>query len=88
MTTWKYYKSGQYQSWDGIAPGADIVIIEKLATLPYYEIQCPVNIKNAGRYPDLASAKRAAFMVELSAEKIGPLLAADGYPQAYIDRTI
>ena len=88
MPIWSYSKQRQYQSWDGIAPGADIVIIEKLAARPYYEIQCPVNIKNAGRYPDLASAKRAAFMVELSAEKVGPLLAEDGYPQAYIDRTI
>ncbi len=56
MTTWKYYKSGQYQSWDGIQ-GDDVVIVEKLAMRPYYEVQCPLSIKNAGRYPDLASAK-------------------------------
>ena len=87
MTTWKYYKSGQYQSWDGIQ-GDDVVIVEKLAMLPYHEVQCPVNIKNSGRYPDLASAKRAAFMEGLSAEKIGPLLEADGYPAAYIARTL
>ena len=87
MTTWKYTKQGQYQSWDG-THGEDIVIIEKLAMLPYHEVQCPVNIKNSGRYPDLASAKRAAFMEGLSAEKIGPLLAEDGYPPAYIERTI
>ena len=87
MTTWKYYKSGQYQSWDGIQ-GDDVVIVEKLAMRPYYEVQCPVNIKNAGRYPDLASAKRAAFMADLSAEKVGPLLAEDGYKQSYIDKTL
>ena len=87
MATWQYSKHGQYQSWDGIQ-GDDVVIVEKLAILPYYEVQCPVNIKNAGRYPDLASAKRAAFMADLSAEKVGPLLAEDGYPQRYIDRTI
>lgn len=87
MATWQYSKHGQYQSWDGIQ-GDDVVIVEKLAILPYYEVQCPINIKNSGRYPDLASAKRAAFMADLSAEKIGPLLAEDGYPQRYIDRTI
>ena len=87
MPTWKYTKNGQYQSWDGIQ-GDDVVIVEKLAILPYYEVQCPINIKNSGRCPDLASAKRAAFMADLSAEKIGPLLAEDGYPQRYIDRTI
>ena len=87
MATWQYSKHGQYQSWDGIQ-GDDVVIVEKLAILPYYEVQCPINIKNSGRCPDLASAKRAAFMADLSAEKIGPLLAEDGYPQRYIDRTI
>ena len=87
MATWQYSKHGQYQSWDGIQ-GDDVVIVEKLAILPYYEVQCPVNIKNAGRYPDLASAKRAAFMADLSAEKIGPLLAEDGYSPAYIARTL
>ena len=87
MTTWKHNKDGQYQSWDGIQ-GDDIVIVEKLAMRPYYEVQCPVNIKNAGRYPNLASAKWAAFMVELAQDKIGPLLAEDGYPPAYIARTI
>ena len=87
MTTWKYHKSGQYPSWDGIQ-GDDVVIVEKLAMRPYYEVQCPVNIKNAGRYPNLASAKRAAFMVELAQDKIGPLLAEDGYKQSYIDKTL
>ena len=87
MPTWKYYKSGQYQSWDGIQ-GDDVVIVEKLAMRPYYEVQRPLSIKNAGRYPSLASAKRAAFMVELSAEKIGPLLAEDGYKQSYINSTL
>ena len=87
MPTWKYTKNGQYQSWDGIQ-GDNVVIVEKLAILQYYEVQRPVNIKNAGRYPDLASAKRAAFMADLSAEKVGPLLAEDGYPPAYIARTI
>ena len=87
MATWQYSKHGQYQSWDGIQ-GDDVVIVEKLAMRPYYEVQCPLSIKNAGRYPDLASAKRAAFMMDLSAEKIGPLLEADGYPAAYIARTI
>ena len=87
MATWQYSKHGQYQSWDGIQ-GDDVVIVEKLAILPYYEVQCPINIKNSGRYPDLASAKRAAFMVELAQDKIGPLLAEDGYPPAYIARTL
>ena len=87
MATWKHNKDGQYQSWDGIL-GDDVVIVEKLAMRPYYEVQCPLGIKNAGRYPDLASAKRAAFMMDLSAEKIGPLLEADGYPAAYIARTL
>ena len=87
MATWKHNKDGQYQSWDGIL-GDDVVIVEKLAMRPYYEVQCPLSIKNAGRYPDLASAKRAAFMMDLSAEKIGPLLEADGYPAAYIARTL
>ena len=87
MATWQYSKHGQYQSWDGIL-GEDVVIVEKLAMIPYYEVQCPINIKNSGRYPNLASAKRAAFMADLSPDKIGPLLAEDGYPPAYIARTI
>jgi hypothetical protein len=89
MTKWKRdYHDRRISSWIGDNGSDSFPYIEKMAIESHYCLFNPVNIKNTGFYPTLESAKKAAFTVGLSTDKIRSLRVGDGFKQSYIDTTL